>query len=323
MKLFIFFTLFWPAILGAQGYLKYGEKNKYDSSIFNEKVQAIRENNQIILHSTSCDVLNKEAKSLKLWSKNKTTKKSPQCKCLGGKCTINVTSIVPTLVAEKQSYLPKHHGPNCFNGALVASGIMFNLRYTPAAEMSFWMSSPLCKERKIKEERQPGDVIVIRSKKQNEIHGFVHISENLSFSKNGDNDFPYSLQSPENVYEAYKVPKDCQIPSADQDCDVWSTAYTCISMDTYLSQHPMKNQKQMEVWKTLEGFDCTISSLAFASNINAELLEITKISLESVRALAAKQIKMTQDAGEKLIWKGIYIKADSAIDQYLLLKLYN
>jgi hypothetical protein len=321
MRFWLFFTLLWPLILSAQDFFKYGESEKYSSSIFNEKVQAIRSENKIVLHGSSCDVLNKEALSLQAWSKKK--KNAAVCKCVAGKCTLNVTSILPALVAEKQSYSPPYHGPNCFNGALVVSGLMSNLRYTSGDEMHFWMTSPLCKERKAGEARQPGDVIVISSKEKRETHGFVHISENLSFSKNGSVDFPYSLQSPQNVYEAYRVPKECQNPVAGQDCSAWSTAYSCISMDEYLVQHPMKNQSQIETWKSLEGLDCTITSLAAASNVNAEVLELTKATLVTVKALAKKESQKAMDADEKLIWKGIYFKADAAIDQYHLIKLYN
>jgi hypothetical protein len=77
--------------------------------------------------------------------------------------------------------------------------------------MNFWMTSPLCQERKPDESPAPGDIIAIRDDTGGEVHGFIYLTGDLAYSKNGyAQGTRYELQSPKKVFDVYDVPVDCQ-----------------------------------------------------------------------------------------------------------------
>lgn len=316
MKIAFITLLFYSALASAQYNLVSG---KY----FNSEVQLAKDSSKVMLEGNSCKQLEKEAAAIAAWTNRiGEIPEKFKCNCHKHRCAIDVTNIVPSLVKQTQGSCASFDGPNCWNGALVVSKLTSNLRYTSSKEMAFWMKSPLCKERATGEAPVPGDIIAIREKTGEEVHGFIHLTENLSFSKNGySKTRPYSLQSPEHVYREYKVPKSCQgVFQKPAGCKVWSNVYACISVSEYFEKHPIKDEEAKAVWMELEASDCEVSNQSFTPVLNEELLLLANTSLASIKELAKNKIAATKNDEDKFIWNAILEKAKANLDQTDLFK---
>lgn len=286
------------------------------------RIEISRTSHAIFMIAKSCEEVNEEIQALKKWTTRigeipKTTK----CVCSEKKCSAEITDIVPKVVREKQSTCTAFNGPNCWNSALVVSKLVSNLRFSTPSEMKFWLESPLCTERKPGEKRQAGDIIAIRNK-YNEVHGFIHLSDHLSFSKNGAQaESPYSLQSPENVYEAYNVDKECRDiykSPTNPECHIWANSFSCISVDKYFAKNPITNKKQKEVWASVEKFECDVSAISFSSSFNSPLRRLIKDSLKTIESLAKKQLGLAKTQQDKFVWNGILLKTQANLDALAL-----
>ncbi|WP_413587355.1 hypothetical protein [Bdellovibrio sp. HCB274] len=201
-----------------------------------------------VMMSGKCTELQAEIPSLSQWTIN--SKAGNGCENLSPAgqyedfCAYNVTSCVPEHVVKYQNANPEIDGPNCWNLSLVMKGILPHLRYTTPQEMNFYMAPPLCRQLKDSEPRQAGDIGAIRSIANgaiNESHGFIYISEKLSYSKNGATKrSPYALQSLDGVLGAYGVPRnaDCRKNEiTNTNCKNAVSYFRCQSLDSYMASH--------------------------------------------------------------------------------------
>lgn len=287
---------------------------------FNETVRAARDGEKILLQGSNCDLLKSEANAIAQWSKKQDLAASAECNCKQSNCSIDITSFSPKLLQEKQSVCTLRNGPNCWNLSLVSTGVADQLRYSTPAEINFWMESPLCKKRKDGEKKEPGDVIAIRTGRNNsEVHSFIHLSDNLSFSKNGyHKDAPYTLQSPEYLYKIYEVEPGCQgidkIPT-EKKCSNYSNAYRCISLDEYLKTNPIKSQKQQEIFQELKEVECQITDFISLEKISPDLFQLTNISLTAIYKLADSEHRRATSDKDKFIWDLISVRARAMLVQ--------
>lgn len=299
-----------------------------NKSYFNHKVQLSKDTQKIVLVGKDCSLLQQEAAAIQAWSKR--LGESPQvalCKCRFGKCSIDVTQTLPAILQKNQSLTSKFDGPNCWNASLVGSKIIPNLRHSLDEEMTFWMNSPLCKMRKDGEATQPGDIIAIRfaeetwygeERRIEETHGFIYLTENLSFSKNTlKAKDPYTLQSTENVYAIYPVKPECRnIGIQDKKgCNNWSNAYACESVENYLKKHPIKDQDAKETWDNLKVMDCNVSQMVMTSGLQKEIYTLTETSLEALKSLSEERLKAAKTEEDKFIWQGILITIEANLVQ--------
>lgn len=291
------------------------------SAQFTENVSVSKFGNKVILEGKDCSVLKAQAEALASWTKKlDEDSQINKCKCFLGNCKVNVSHTLPKIASENQSNNPHYSGPNCWNASLVSTKILPNLRYTTPEELSFWLNSPLCKEREKDEKSSPGDVIAIRDFQSGEVHGFIHLTDDLAFSKNGyDKNNSYSLQSPDFVFSTYNVPKDCRkifsIP--DQGiCSSWANYYSCTSLNDYLKNHPIKDPATKETWEAINDLDCTISSVAMHGGLSDALKDLIPASVMAIATLSFEKMtkeKLSDD--EYIIWAGIYYKAQALKDQ--------
>lgn len=159
--------------------------------------------------------------------------------------SLDISDCVPAHVFKYQGSKPAVEGPNCWNLALVMKNILPALRYSSAEEMTFYARPPLCRQLSLKEERKAGDLVAIRSIFNDEVgetHGFIYISEDVVYSKNGSDEDsgPYELQSFKNMLELYQVPKkaECRENVIDLKCSSALSFFRCISMEQYLKENP-------------------------------------------------------------------------------------
>ncbi len=295
------------------------------SCALGQEVGVKKESGKIFLTGKSCALLMKQANAIHRWKNPSLKNLNPNiCSC-SENCSINVTQIVPQIVQEKQEVCSLSDGPNCWNSSLVTSGILPNLRYSTGPEMKFWMESPLCRERSPNEEIEPGDVVAIRDSSGDEVHGFIHITEELSFSKNGySKNAKYSLQSPSGVFEVYGVEAKCRRefkkPSSEKACALYANYFKCEPIDEYLKANPIKNSEQLDTWKALDSFECEISGIALSNFFKKDQVELFKLSISSIQSLAAEKVKSNNISQHEIfIWKGIQVKTQSLIEQIELL----
>ncbi len=293
-----------------------------NSFAFSHEVKVIKKNGEIHLQSSDCATLRNQAKALNQWDKHQVTaiQISP-CHCEKGVCDLNVNSVVPHWIREKQGTCSAFDGPNCWNSSLVSSGILPHLRYTSPEEMSFWLSSPLCQERKENEPVQPGDIIAIRTGKTEEVHGFINLTPELAFSKNGyAQGTLYQLQSPNNVFAVYDVPPNCRrvykAPTENLKCQNYANYFKCDSIDSYLMKHPWKNQDQKSTWDALSNMDCEISALALTNTGPGMAMDLMKSSILAIQKLTNDKIAKSNLSDEdRFYWQGIRIKTGALLEQ--------
>lgn len=233
----------------------------------------------ILLKATDCDILDKQANAIRQWSESigEPTVANSHCSCHMGatnelglpelECSIDVTNISPLIVNQLHGERPAFSGPNCWNTSLVAAKILPHPRYSSADEMEFWMNSPLCQERPIDEEPQPGDVIAIR-KNGNEYHGFIFISPEISFSKNGFyQGQPYGIMPTQYVYNVYKVQNNCQrVDHSDENCNPTTQILSCQSWDSFIGNGRL-GQIEDKTMREIERIECLVSKKSLYNDV--------------------------------------------------------
>lgn len=288
---------------------------------FGQTVSVKKEGNEMFLSGSDCTLLMKQANAINTW-KSSVAKPltNDVCKC-AGECKVNITSVIPKIVLEKENSVLVKNGPNSWNSSLVTTGILPHHRYTQKNEMSFWMSSPLCKERAAGEASAPGDIIAIRNYNGDEIHGFVNLTPELAYSKNGfRKGTKYQIANPTEIYETYGVSKSCQKvfkkPGNTDECPFYGNVFKCDSIEDYLKKNPMHDKDLKDAWKDLDKLDCQLSIMAAKDTFTADQGELIRISIQSIQMLAETQIESTKvSAEDKFMWKAIKFKTISLIEQ--------
>lgn len=290
---------------------------------FNNKVQVEKKGDNIFLKGSDCNVLDKEAKALAEWTKKvKENPNAPEkCTCAGSVCTKRVTAILPKIVNSTQFVTPQISGPNCWNASLVASKIIPQLRYSTEQEMDFWVNSPLCKQKKSSDSLAPGDVIAIIHKTQGQYHGFINISENLSFSKNGfDSDNPYTLQDPKNVFETYDVKPECVRTDSPGSCVTYAKYYSCMTMEEYRKSRGSQDKELRDTIQAMNSLECSLTKSLFTLSPSDTVDNLIVMNVEVLNELISttfldKKFK-PEDA---VLWEGLYYQI-GAITQQIQLK---
>lgn len=237
----------------------------------------------IRMRAPNCDAFLLELEALKKWTQS-TGKMTCDLSSVDFKlyipsdinpyCEGVVTDCVPDHVVKYQGVKSSLHGPNCFNLALVMKGLLPHLRHTPAEEMTHFMQAPYCHFVGKEEKLQPGDIGAFR-KDGEEVHGFIYISDNTVYSKNGEfKSQPYELQHMRNLTNSSVYNKDTNIEY-----------FRCKSMEEVLKENEasisevVKNS--IELFNVIE---CRISPLFFGQTIEAD--ESYKLIVDSAKILA-------------------------------------
>src|SRR5262249_24904282 len=118
----------------------------------------------IILKSSICQELEETIPALVEWTRKvdgTAPAVSPQLINTKTGCELVATSILPKHVRRFQGFSTAKSGPNCFNLALVMSGILSEHRYVDFTEMDALLKSPRCQKIPWSERPSPGDIGVI------------------------------------------------------------------------------------------------------------------------------------------------------------------
>jgi hypothetical protein len=301
-------------------------------TINSEALEVKKENGRIIITDFSCSKVEKVVRDLETWTKNSDenkscpiNKKAPNSSFF--KCSYDITDCIPNHVVKYQGINPEMGGPNCWNLALVMSDILPALRFSPPKEMTFYMQSPLCRSLKNGEERIPGDIGAIRNIGPNgleEVHGFIYISDDIAYSKNGANKkTPYALQPLNTVYETYNVPDlaECKQNRTfpGEKCAQAMSFYRCMSMEEYLKKNPEVSIELQKGIKDLNNFESclelhTISNAPLSKNIKNTLEDTMTVLGEYIKQEAAER-KMINDPKYRFLLGSIKVRIDSIASQ--------
>lgn len=205
---------------------------------------------QLILKGPNCQVINENLTQLKQWKSQLneiSSKKLPVCTCVNNiECSSNITKIVPDFVQLSSLRKPDYYGPNCWNTSLIANKLLAHQRFSTPAEIYFWTHSSFCQELKSSEKLRAGDLITIRDQKlddqkhPDEVHGFIYVSPELSFSKAGPSTLAaINLQSTNEIFTSFGITDpDCQRVSGvyTGKCAIYANIYRC---ETF-GQHRIK-----------------------------------------------------------------------------------
>lgn len=272
---------------------------------------------KIVIKGSNCSSLMEQAEAVLAWSHKlgeHLNKKLPQCMVSGSGYSIDLYSISPKNVQTYNEVYPEASGPNCWNRALVFANILPKLSYTTPEEMTFWMDSALCQERGIDEEPQPGDIIAVRVRNADEVHGFTYLNEDLAFSKNGySNHSNYAYQSLESVFNIYGVPAECQRVTSDSPLSNicyrrgWATYYNCQSLEEYLDQVAYRPDREAEkVAKALNKLDRDVFKHVF-KGFTIILVSKDKLDnrLKTLKGRILKKLKDELPEDDQLFWRGM------------------
>ena len=268
----------------------------------------------------SCNKITSELNALKTWT---STVDGRNCNLptvltvTEGLCSADITECLPRRVAKYHGIIFQIGGPNCFNTALVFAGLLPALRTSARSEFAEFMNSPLCKLVPPDDRQKPGDIVAIRfpslsarSKNKNyqEWHAFIYVSDEMSFSKNGENkEDPYILTSTKSVFNEYMnqtdpprcLPKD-RDPSArlftSNDLPTCFDVIRCETMANFMAQLNAKKYSDLVKIKTnLDHADCMEEQL-FSSTSSfdqplADQLKDVFIGLEAYLAQNAPKFE--------------------------------
>lgn len=247
------------------------------STAFSFEIKRIE--NKIFLKDKTCPSVKKLILDIKSWTDNSDfLNEKPNCDIdnlyfeqSANSCSFDITSCVPEHVKKFQDSKPLIEGPNCWNLSLVITEIIPVLRYTSANEMSYYMRSPLCHQITDQDQKQPGDIGAIRTIKNQKIteyHGFIYISDKISYSKNGyQTTNGYSLQSLDSIFKLYDVPnkKQCRKNeiSVSTKCPFAVSYFRCSSFEDYLTHLPESAWIIVNFFSQLKKFELLLQEKTF------------------------------------------------------------
>lgn len=293
-------------------------QSAFAETSFNKKVQVVKKGDDIYLTGSDCAVLEKESLALEEWSKKlkEDPKNASKCECVKLVCKKKVNAVLPKIVNATQFVKPNSSGPNCWNASLVAAKIIPQLRYSTPQEMSFWLNSPLCREKKLDEPAAPGDIIAIVTKAGHQHHGFVYVSENLSFSKNGvENENPYSLQDPKSVFSKYSVTPKCERVGSKGSCGNHAKYYSCMSMEDYRKAHKSTDKTLNDTIQAIGQMECLFSKNLFEDgSFGVDSFIVTNLEILN-NLISEIYLDKKYNPEDAMLWEGLYYQIGAMFAQ--------
>lgn len=281
----------------------------------------------ITLTGENCDLLKRHLSALAAWKTllNETPSRTQDtCTCDSFKCYIGIDTVAPNIVENYQDVDAGRWGPNCWNTALVSNKIIPVLRFTPPAEMSFWMASPLCKAVPEDDFPAPGDIVAIRDSEGKEVHAFVYVTDELAFSKNYLTTVaPYKLQATSAVYTEFPVPFACrQRIGHPQGCPTYANVFRCSSLPAYIEKNKIAmSTSYTDIEGKIRDQENIVSQIVFQWKINLPLQHSSPQLLKEAQGVAgglkaeisAQSIDKKNSADQKLLWMGLKFRIDGLL----------
>jgi hypothetical protein len=239
----------------------------------------------------------------------------------------SVSSAIANYPPQFVEAKPQYNGPNCWNSALVARGVLPALRYTSPQEMSFYMESPLCRELNDLEPRKSGDIVAIRSVYLrdkavwiHETHGFVIVGDKDSFSKASALKMTaFQPSNLDDVLTSFRVPADVQCRGnsvvINSACPYSTSVYRCEKMDNFV-KHSNLARPVTKALKLISSFEVALENKTMAgtdlTNQDRNLLhDGVLIAIDYARSPA----KQSMGANNKFVLAALQFRLGSILKQ--------
>ncbi len=272
----------------------------------------------LLLSGADCGTLERQAAALGAWRTrlHEETGATGVCRCAGETCELRVASVAPDFVNRMHGVKAGRWGPNCWDTALVSDKILSAPSFTSPEEMAFWMKSPLCRAVGVREVPRPGDIIALRDQAGEEVHGFIYLTEELSFSKNYLTvAAPYALQSPDDVYAEFPVDKECRNPGSSAACAVRSDYFRCSTLQDYLATANLPADVDYPgAAAVVSEAERTISDIAMRWKTNPEIQNNAQAVLASKKE-ALLPVRDLSSRHSGLLWTALTLRIDSLLHQ--------
>lgn len=194
-------------------------------------------------------------------------------------------------------------GPNCWNGALIKTGLAHSVRFVPKGEYWFWMNSPYCRKLTTLEKPQKGDLGSLFWPNRGHYHSFVFLDSNFVFSKNSpDPKYKYQVQAFEEMFhreyqsKAKKCWKDYQQINK-KDCDFEVQFHRCKPMEADF----FTTDTKLLSWdkKIIPLEEKVFSWVVGDKSISVEVFEQTIESLYGILGEVQKDLKIVMNKNRK------------------------
>lgn len=198
-------------------------------------------------------------------------------------------------------------GPNCWNGALLKTGLVHSVRFVPKGEYWFWMQSHYCRQLSLNEKPQKGDLGSVFWSGHGHYHSFIYLDDQWVFSKNSpDPKYEYKVQRFEDMFnEGHKSKaKRCwqnNLARQKQNCEFRVAFHRChpLEKDFFSGDKSIKAWDQMIKPLEEQVFSWTVgdSSLSLGEyeqtvgKLYAILLDIQKSNGKSTDKLKTFRIE--------------------------------
>lgn len=176
------------------------------------------------LSAPACAAIRPQLDALARWNRKLGhAVEAPRCECAPDArgatvCSADASGLIPPAFRPQFARATGADGPNCWNTALRAAGLIRPARHTVAEELDFYLRSAACRELAPDEAPAPGDVIAIRDSRGEAVHAFTWISDAISLTKNGYRQGqPLTVARPEDVFAHadYRTSPRCRRTASD------------------------------------------------------------------------------------------------------------
>lgn len=185
-------------------------------------------------------------------------------------------------------------GPNCWNGALIKSGLIHSVRFVPKAEYWFWMNSQYCKKLDNNEKPQRGDLGSLFWEGKGHYHSFIYQNHDWVFSKNSpDPKYDYKIQKFEEMFfsDYQQKAKKCWndlMKNGTSDCKYTVQFHRCRPIEAQF----YTSDKQLSQWdRKISKFENIIFSWVSGKQ-SIGLFEYEKTIFELSKTLTSVQKRL-------------------------------
>ncbi len=291
------------------------------------RVHVETQDKSIVLIAEPCSDANKQLSALVSWKKHIGETYSLPFKFEAEKqCKVDITPLIPDRLRDLYEKIPVGPGPNCWNACLTINKIVSEFRYSSASEFNYWVSSPLCKLIENKD-IQSGDIVAIRTlqegeEAETETHGFIYLTPELSFSKNGFIEGRYRIQDTGEIEKLYNLKDpECRFLNArTKKCHIYSQAYRCESLESHLAGEIQDIENILEPYRKVE---CSLSDRALFGPISEVGLEEIHKSLIEISSKVKAEIETSKRMPKELkavVLDGLRVNYDSLKEQMVKIR---
>jgi hypothetical protein len=241
--------------------------------------------------SEACSKIAERQSELKLW-----TEKTDQRSCTleapkpagKGTCTVDITDCLPHHVQKYQGRNPDIFGPNCWNLALVMAGILPGLRASSPNEWELYLKSDMCRALSSQEQPQVGDLGSLEEREEGsrpvQHHGFIYVSPELVYSKNGQGEkIPYALQPFKVMAKANNVDGYGGVCDGEGCPKGKIFYYRCENFETYFKKLQATHKEELKkISDEVAGIECLFEGSEFDGKASSEVPALLTASVEAL-----------------------------------------